>query len=290
MTRSKVRPNHVSICIGAHNRISREGHKRPSPKAQNLCTTREARMTGTRRATSQSTSRRRIWTMPDLKPTIVSRTSWKATRSGRNSWARWGERCRRPFALQEVECEQVCFDYRMAIDFARCIRTAHTLNNTITDTYVPLLSNAEFEGESIPPPSKIPWWASFSYSVRSYLIVISYRYPEGLAWQFNVSKKVLRKSPEFKKFHSFLVFETEVVRICPNERLWLNSADISPREMYRDRKLLACFLPFSWMLNPITSCVISMYSVKSSHFHSQVLDMCAAPGSKARPFSNLLRS
>lgn len=40
----------------------------------------------------------------------------------------------------------------------------------------------------------------------------AFRYPEGLAWQFNVAKKVLRKSPEFKKFHSFLVFETEVVR------------------------------------------------------------------------------
>ena len=38
-----------------------------------------------------------------------------------------------------------------------------------------------------------------------------FRYPDGLAWVFNVSKKVLRKSPEFKKFHSFLVFETEVV-------------------------------------------------------------------------------
>ena len=38
-----------------------------------------------------------------------------------------------------------------------------------------------------------------------------YRYPDGLAWQFNVSKKVLRTSPEFKKFHSFLVHETEVV-------------------------------------------------------------------------------
>lgn len=37
------------------------------------------------------------------------------------------------------------------------------------------------------------------------------RYPKGLAWQLNVPKKVLRKSPEFKRFHSFLVFETEVV-------------------------------------------------------------------------------
>jgi hypothetical protein len=37
------------------------------------------------------------------------------------------------------------------------------------------------------------------------------RYPKGLAWQLNVPKKALRKSPEFKRFHSFLVFETEVV-------------------------------------------------------------------------------
>ena len=37
------------------------------------------------------------------------------------------------------------------------------------------------------------------------------RYPEGLAGQLNVAKKVVRKSPEFKKFHSFLVYETEVV-------------------------------------------------------------------------------
>ena len=37
------------------------------------------------------------------------------------------------------------------------------------------------------------------------------RYPNGLAWQLNVPKKALRRSPELKKFHSFLVFETEVV-------------------------------------------------------------------------------
>lgn len=41
--------------------------------------------------------------------------------------------------------------------------------------------------------------------------MIVHRYPEGLAWQLNVAKRVVRKSPEFKKFHSFLVFETEVV-------------------------------------------------------------------------------
>ncbi|KAF7973923.1 hypothetical protein HWV62_13980 [Athelia sp. TMB] len=105
--------------------------------------------------------------------------------------------------------------------------TAHTLNKTITDTYVPLLSDAEFEGEKIPPPSQIHW------------------YPEGLAWQFNVSKKVLRKSPEFKKFHSFLVFETEVGNVSRQEAVS--------------------------MLPPL------FMDVEPHHI---VLDMCAAPGSK----------
>lgn len=51
------------------------------------------------------------------------------------------------------------------------------------------------------------------------------RYPDGLAWQFNVPKKVLRKSEEFKKFHSFLVFETEVVRISLYENVVLSVTD-----------------------------------------------------------------
>ncbi|KAJ2926378.1 hypothetical protein H1R20_g10705, partial [Candolleomyces eurysporus] len=72
-------------------------------------------------------------------------------------------------------------------------QTAHSLNKTITDVHVPSLSDIVFEDEKLPPPVQLPW------------------YPDGLAWQFNVPKKVLRRQPEFKKFHSFLVFETEVV-------------------------------------------------------------------------------
>jgi hypothetical protein len=34
------------------------------------------------------------------------------------------------------------------------------------------------------------------------------RYPNGLAWQLDVLKEALRRSP---KYHFFLVFETEVV-------------------------------------------------------------------------------
>ncbi|KAF9226412.1 S-adenosyl-L-methionine-dependent methyltransferase [Gyrodon lividus] len=104
---------------------------------------------------------------------------------------------------------------------------AHTLGNTIKETYVPLLDNIIFEDEVIPPPAQIPW------------------YPEGLAWQFNVSKKVLRKSPEFKKFHSFLVHETDVGNISRQEAVS--------------------------MLPPL------FLDVQPHH---KVIDMCAAPGSK----------
>ncbi|KAL0958350.1 hypothetical protein HGRIS_000495 [Hohenbuehelia grisea] len=106
-------------------------------------------------------------------------------------------------------------------------QTAQTLNRLIQDTYVPMLSDASFEGEPIPPPVQIPW------------------YPDGLAWQFNVPKKVLRKSPEFKKFHNFLVFETDVGNISRQEAVS--------------------------MIPPLFLDVLP---------HHKVMDMCAAPGSK----------
>ncbi|GBE83565.1 Multisite-specific tRNA:(cytosine-C(5))-methyltransferase trm4b [Sparassis crispa] len=106
-------------------------------------------------------------------------------------------------------------------------QAARLLNGTIKDTHVPHLAGVVFEGESVSPPSQISW------------------YPEGLAWQFNVSKKVLRKSPEFKKFHSFLVFETEVGNISRQEAV-------------------SMLPPLFLEVEP----------------HHRVMDMCAAPGSK----------
>ncbi|KAG6879841.1 hypothetical protein C0992_010799 [Termitomyces sp. T32_za158] len=106
-------------------------------------------------------------------------------------------------------------------------QVANTLNQTIKDVHVPALSDVTFEDQRIPPPVQIPW------------------YPDGLAWQFNVPKKILRKSPEFKKFHSFLVFETEVGNISRQEAVS--------------------------MLPPL------FLDVEPHH---KVIDMCAAPGSK----------
>ncbi|KAI0924993.1 hypothetical protein AcW2_005707 [Taiwanofungus camphoratus] len=106
-------------------------------------------------------------------------------------------------------------------------QAARLLNDTIKEIHVPHLGGVVFEGESVSPPAQISW------------------YPEGLAWQFDVPKKVLRKSPEFKKFHSFLVFETEVGNISRQEAV-------------------SMLPPLFLEVEP----------------HHRVLDMCAAPGSK----------
>ncbi|KAK7683830.1 hypothetical protein QCA50_013206 [Cerrena zonata] len=106
-------------------------------------------------------------------------------------------------------------------------QAARLLNDTIKETHVPHLAGVTFEEEAVSPPSQIPW------------------YPDGLAWQFNVSKKVLRKQPEFKKFHNFLVFETEVGNISRQEAV-------------------SMLPPLFLEVEP----------------HHRVMDMCAAPGSK----------
>ncbi|RXW16069.1 hypothetical protein EST38_g9789 [Candolleomyces aberdarensis] len=116
-------------------------------------------------------------------------------------------------------------------------QTAHSLNKTITDVHVPGLSDIVFEDEKLPPPVQLPW------------------YPDGLAWQFNVPKKVLRRQPEFKKFHSFLVFETEVGNISRQEAV-------------------SMIPPLFLDVEP----------------HHKVMDMCAAPGSKTAQILEALHS
>ena len=91
----------------------------------------------------------------------------------------------------------------------RLLRTAYELNNIIRNVYVPQLSDVTFEGVKIPAPVQLPW--SVMSICKTQYFDYKHRYPDGLAWHLNVPKAVLRKSPEFKKFHNFLVYETDVV-------------------------------------------------------------------------------
>jgi multisite-specific tRNA:(cytosine-C5)-methyltransferase len=91
------------------------------------------------------------------------------------------------------------------------------------------------------------------------------RYPNGLAWQLNVPKKALRRSPEFKKFHSFLVFETDVVFLAVWS-LQTSSLDTFCQGNITRQEAVSMLPPLFLDVEP----------------HHVVLDMCAAPGSKVR--------
>ena len=54
------------------------------------------------------------------------------------------------------------------------------------------------------------WRGRFNITHKCFAF-FSVRYPEELAWHTNLSRKILRKSPQLEKFHQFLVSETESV-------------------------------------------------------------------------------
>lgn len=76
---------------------------------------------------------------------------------------------------------------------------AHEVLALFEERHLPGLTNAEFEGEPIQPPKRLPW------------------YPENLAWQLDVSKQVIRKNEQFSKVQRFLVVENAVGNISRQE-------------------------------------------------------------------------
>jgi len=95
----------------------------------------------------------------------------------------------------------------------------------------------ETENREIVRPTKLSW------------------YPDGMAWQLNITRKDIRRDEAFFKLHNFLISETE-------------SGNISRQETVS-------------MIPPL------VLDVKPHH---KVLDMCAAPGSKTAQLIEAIHS
>ncbi|KAI8347174.1 S-adenosyl-L-methionine-dependent methyltransferase [Mortierella sp. GBAus27b] len=114
---------------------------------------------------------------------------------------------------------------------------AAEIRETVKNAFVPLLSQVKIDDVAAEPPRPLPW------------------YPDELGWHFAVPRMLLKKSPEYAKFHQFLVAETEVGNISRQEAVSM----IPP--------LLLDIQPQHW-----------------------VMDMCAAPGSKTAQIIELVHA
>ncbi|XP_074064404.1 RNA cytosine C(5)-methyltransferase NSUN2 [Macrotis lagotis] len=114
---------------------------------------------------------------------------------------------------------------------------AKEILHCLKDKYFKELQDLVVDGQKVEVPQPLSW------------------YPEELAWHTNLSRKILRKSPQLEKFHQFLVSETE-------------SGNISRQEAVS-------------MIPPL------LLNVQPHH---KILDMCAAPGSKTAQLIEMLHA
>uniref|UniRef100_A0A8B9ZBF9 tRNA (cytosine(34)-C(5))-methyltransferase n=1 Tax=Buteo japonicus TaxID=224669 RepID=A0A8B9ZBF9_9AVES len=114
---------------------------------------------------------------------------------------------------------------------------AREVLHCLKEKYFGELRGLEVDGQKVEMPQPLSW------------------YPEELAWHTNLSRKILRKSPQLEKFHQFLVSETE----CGN---------ISRQEA------VSMIPPLLLNVDP----------------HHKILDMCAAPGSKTAQLIEMLHA
>ncbi|XP_029797151.1 tRNA (cytosine(34)-C(5))-methyltransferase, partial [Suricata suricatta] len=114
---------------------------------------------------------------------------------------------------------------------------AKEILHCLKNKYFKELENLEVDGQKVEVPQPLSW------------------YPEELAWHTNLSRKILRKSPQLEKFHQFLVSETE-------------SGNISRQEAVS-------------MIPPL---------LLNAQPHHKILDMCAAPGSKTTQLIEMLHA
>ncbi|XP_007114447.2 RNA cytosine C(5)-methyltransferase NSUN2-like [Physeter macrocephalus] len=114
---------------------------------------------------------------------------------------------------------------------------AKEMLHCLKNTYFKELEDLEVDTQKVEVPQPLSW------------------YPEELAWHTNLSRKILRKSPQLEKFHQFLVSKTE-------------SGYISRQEAVS-------------MIPPL---------LLNAQPHHKILDMCAAPGSKTTELIKMLHA
>lgn len=111
------------------------------------------------------------------------------------------------------------------------------------------MQDVVIDGVKIEPPKPLPW------------------YPDNLGWQVNAPRLVIKKSPEFQKFHRFMVTETEAVSfyyIMSMKRDINQFCDGDVQGNISRQEAVSMVPPLLMDIKP----------------HQWVLDMCAAPGSK----------
>lgn len=121
--------------------------------------------------------------------------------------------------------------------------TSKQLENQMINDYFKLLPSS-VDGVEIQLPSRLPW------------------YPQGLGWQYNATRSVVRNNQELTRFHGFLVQECEAGNISRQGLFLYNLEAVS-------------------MIPPL------LLDVESHH---TVLDMCAAPGSKTAQIIEMLHA
>ncbi|CAL8295805.1 unnamed protein product [Merluccius merluccius] len=114
---------------------------------------------------------------------------------------------------------------------------AKEILHCLKEKYFKDIQEVEIDGVKLEAPMPLSW------------------YPDELAWQTNMSRKIIRKSPLLEKFHQFLVSETE-------------SGNISRQEA------VSMIPPLLMKIEP----------------HHKILDMCAAPGSKTAQLIEMLHA
>ena len=138
-------------------------------------------------------------------------------------WARFKDTCQQPLPV--------------TFRITGGLETSKELQDLVEKKYIPLTKSIEIENEKIEVPHPIEF------------------YPNNMAYQFNVSKSVLRKNEAFAQLQRFLVVENAAGNVSRQEAVS--------------------------MVPPL------FMDIKSHH---KVLDMCAAPGSKTAQLIEALHS